>query len=105
MTFVHDFPGHVRSDLTRNMNVLLKGFFAISEFFNRRLVDIEPAGEIILAGGLECMRKTGMGGKGYWYVDEKGEEIVKDVSGEEARRKVREHTWEVVNRALDRDLN
>jgi len=106
MTFVHDFPGHVRSDLTRNMNVLLKGFFAISEFFNRRLVDIEPAGEIILAGGVEYRRKTGSGleEKAYWYIDEKGEEIVKAVSGEEARRKVREHTWEVVDRALDWDL-
>lgn len=104
MTFIHDFPGHVRSDLTRNMNVLLKGLFAISEFFTRRQVEIEPAGETILAGGVECWRRTGDGEKGYWYIDEKGKEIVKSVSPEEVRRKVRMHTWEVVDRALDCEL-
>jgi len=104
MTFIHDFPGHVRSDLTRNTNFVLKGFFALSEFFNRRLVDIEPAGEIILAGGVECMQRTAKGEKGYWYIDERGAEIVKSVSPDEARMKVREHTWEVVDRALKCEL-
>jgi NAD(P)-dependent dehydrogenase (short-subunit alcohol dehydrogenase family) len=97
-TFIHNFPGHVKTELVKNS--VLKFVFGVTEFFRRRLMSIETAGEIIVAGSVACTERTRNGEKGYWYVDEAGEEIVKAEAGKEVRKKVREHTWNLIDQAL-----
>jgi len=98
MTFIHDYPGFVKTDLVKN--TFLKAIFGVAEFFLRRQISPEAAGEIIVAGAIDLYLKTRSGDKGYWYMDEKGREIVKAVTEPGIREKIRKHTWSIIDMAL-----
>lgn len=82
---------------------ILKWIFSVTEFFRRRSVSIEYAGAVIVRGAIDCWSKTSKDAtsKSYWYMDDKGEEILKEVSPADVRQKVREHTWGLIDEALD----
>lgn len=67
---------------------------------NPNTVDAEVEGERILIGAVKFGKKTKEMGEGWFYMDEMGDEIVKTESPRDVRRRVRERTWEMVDKAL-----
>jgi len=100
-TIIHSYPGFVRTDIMQNSN--FPGFIkwiVSARGENPNAVSPEVEGERMLVGSVRCWDKTAETGQVMFYMDEMGEEIKKVESSEDVRRRVREHTWERVEKAV-----
>lgn len=106
-TFVHNYPGFVKTDILENAHLpgFIKWVIRLRGQNSSKYVSPEHAGEKIIVGAVECWQKQKETGRAWWYTDEKASEIIKSESPADVRSRVAQHTWELIGLALDKQAS
>ncbi|MCJ1240120.1 hypothetical protein MMC14_008120 [Varicellaria rhodocarpa] len=113
MTFVHSYPGFVTTDLLKkslDFPGWLKWIIGTLSISAAKHTTPEEAAPWIIGGAIrvwqeqnekEKIRKDDGPVRGWFCMSEKGEVYDKPEASEDVRRRVREHTWTLVDQAIN----
>ena len=112
MTFIHSYPGFVTTDILKKSPDFpgwLKWIIETLSTNVAKQVTPEEAALCIIGGAVKVWHEQNekdLGGsdqpvRGWFCMSEKGEVYDKPEASENVRRRVREHTWNLVDQAMD----
>ena len=111
LTFIHSYPGFVTTDLLKNSPDFpgwLKWIIGTLSTNAAKHVTPEQAAPMIMGGAVRVWQEQAEKAKngahpvrGWFCMSEKGEVYDKPEASEDVRRRVREHTWTLVDQAMD----
>lgn len=102
--FVHAFPGAVKSNLARELPWYLSPLLGVAGSLVG--VSVDTCAERLLSGTAKCATEGKTEGRFWSNIDSKGKlSSKKTVFTEDQMKKIADHTWDVVDKAIESSPN